>query len=247
MTNRPEKGISFAAIIFGVLCFFSMPFILLLFAYELSDDGVVLSWFEIAYHIFNFVVIGSLYRSYLADSLFDAQLDWQEILKIVAICASVIVGGYFVLLQLLPLVPSDALGLVLEGILPMSEMELFLLNSSVVFFNPLFGTLCMVLVVPIVTSCIYYASTFAPICCNRPWLAYLLTALVLALPRIANASTFWAPDTQALLYFAQLPVHMVACWAYQKTDNIWTPVALHAVVNLIGSLLFLYFGYFVWR
>ena len=73
-----------------------------------------------------------------------------------------------------------------------------------------------------------------------------MTALVLALPRLANALTFWVPEEEMILYFAQLPIHMLACWAYQKTDNIWTPIVLHAVVNLFGCLFFLYHSYFVW-
>lgn len=246
MMDRPEKGSSFAAFFYGVVCFFSFPFLILLFMHELIGDPMVMSWFEIGYHLFNLFVMVSLYRSYLSDSVFDLQVNWKKIAETVGICAVIIFGLYFAILQLLPLFSSVEMTLLLEGMLPMSEMELFWLNSAVVYFYPLFGTLCMVLVTPVVMSCIYYASAFAPICCEHPWLAYPATALVLALPRIANAVTFWNPGDQVILYFAQLPIHMIACWAYQRTDNIWTPVVLHMVVNLASCLLFLYLTHFVW-
>lgn len=246
MMDRPEKGYSFAALIYGIICFFSFPFLILFFMQGLWDDPVVGSWCEIVYHGFNLFVVGSLYRTYLSDALFDAQINWRKIAKTVAICAAIILGLYSSLWRLAAVDWDDTLVYAVEGMLPMTEMDLLWLGSAAVCNNPLFGTLCMVLVTPFVISLIYYASTFAPICCERPWLAYPVTALVLALPRIANSMTFFDPVPQLHLYLVQLPGHMLACWAYQKTDNIWTPIVLHAVVNLISSLMFLYFAYFVW-
>ena len=180
-----------------------------------------------------------MYRQYLSDSLFEARIDWKRIAEIVAICAIVIVGLFVGLVQLLPLVASEELLLVLNNMVPVTEMDLFWTSGSVVATVPLWGTLCMVLIVPFVTVLIYYASFFASICCDRPWVAYLVVIVVTALPRIANATTFWAPEPQMILYFTRLPIHLLSCWTFQKTDNVWTPIALHMVVNLVSSLLFL--------
>ena len=246
MMDRPEKGSSFAALVYGIICFASFPFLILFFMQGLIDDPVISSWCEIAYHVFNLYVIGSLYRTYLSDAAFDAKINWKQIAKVAAICVAIIFGLYFSLERIAATFGIEPLNFAFYGMLPMSEMDLFTLGSTVVYYNPLFGTLCMVLVAPFVISLIYYASSFAPICCERPWLAYPVTTLVLALPRLANALTFWVPEEEMILYFAQLPIHMLACWAYQKTDNIWTPIVLHAVVNLFGCLFFLYHSFFVW-
>ena len=40
-----------------------------------------------------------------------------------------------------------------------------------------------------------------------------------------------------LLYFCQLPIHMLSCWAYQKTDTVWAPIVTHMMVNLAASVL----------
>ena len=245
MMDRPEKGSSFAALVYGIICFASFPFLILFFMQGLWDDPVIGSWCEIVYHGFNLFVIGSLYRNYLSDTLFDAQINWKKIAKTVAICAAIILGLHASLWRL-SMVGGDRLIYAVDGMLPTSEMDILWLSSAMVINNPLFGTLCMVFVTPFVISLIYYASAFAPICCERPWLAYPVTALVLALPRVANAMTFFDPGPQIDLYLIQLPVHMIACWAYQKTDNIWTPIVLHAVVNLFGCLFFLYHSFFVW-
>lgn len=239
MMNAPEKGIGFAAFIYGVLCFFSVPFLILLFMHQLLNDPIILSWIEIGYPVFNFFILIPMYRQYLSDSLFEARIDWKRIAEIVAICAIVIVGLFVGLVQLFPLVASEELLLVLNNMVPVTEMDLFWTSGSVVATFPLWGTLCMVLIVPFVTVLIYYASFFASICCDRPWVAYLVVIVVTALPRIANATTFWAPEPQMILYFTRLPIHLLSCWTFQKTDNVWTPIALHMVVNLVSSLLFL--------
>jgi hypothetical protein len=134
----------------------------------------------------------------------------------------------------------------LQGMVPVVESELIMSGSSMVFHNPVVGTLVVTLVAPFAVACFYYISCFSFLCGERWWIAYLVTALVQILPRIANVNTFWPADYQTAIYIGQLPVHMLSCWAYQKTDNVWTPIILHAVMNLIGSLVFLYIYYFVW-
>ena len=122
------------------------------------------------------------------------------------------------------------------GIFPLAEMELLMLSIDVVYFNPLVGLLCMVILAPIAVSCMYYAVCFAPVCTNRRWVAYLLMALYLLLPRLLNAVSFWYLAEEIPLYLVQLPIHMIACWSYQKTDTIWAPICSLAIVNLITGL-----------
>jgi membrane protease YdiL (CAAX protease family) len=243
MMDRPEKGISVAAFIYGVLCFFSLPFLIFLLMTGLHNNTQAMTWCDIVYHCINFCVALGLYHGYLADTFFFAGLNWKTNLKTVLLCAVAVLCFYQIAASVLTVLGQSDLAYLIQSILPATEMELFNLDANVVYTNPLFGTLCMVFLAPFATSCIYYASTFAPVCCSKPWLAYPAMALVLALPRIANAMTLWDPATEMILYFSQLPIHMVACWAYQKTDNIWTPIALHSVLNLIGCIAVLYFRF----
>jgi hypothetical protein len=131
----------------------------------------------------------------------------------------------------------------LSGMLPISTADTYCLASNVVYYNPVFGTLCMVLVAPFITCGFFYASVFSTVGYWHPLLAYPATALALALPRIASACLYWDPRGEMILYFAQLPIHMLACWAYQKTDNVWSPIILHILINLISSAMILVTGY----
>lgn len=46
-------------------------------------------------------------------------------------------------------------------------------------------------------------------------------------------------------YLVQLPIHLLMCWSYQKTDNVWTPLISLAVVNLLASVAFFVIPFFL--
>ena len=131
------------------------------------------------------------------------------------------------------------LGLAAFGTLPVAEVELFVLSSEIIRQVPLFGILCMTILTPVSISCLFYATAFAPAACNRPWLGYLLVAVILAFPRVCNAVTYWNPTEELQLYLIQLPLHLLACWAYQKADTVWGPIICLSITNLAAALLHL--------
>ena len=243
MLDRPETSQIVASIFYSVIAFFSLPFILLLFMQGSFDNPTTLSIIEIIYHVINFIVMISIFWRYLADSFINVQADSKtfkstlEISVALMFVLSVVIGVVFATKE-----PSIG-NLVAGGTLPLAEMELFTLSGNLVVMNPIFGTICLVVLVPFTTSCVYYAATFAPICNNKPWLAYLVVTLYLAFPRLCNGLTYWPLEEELVLYLTQLPFHLIACWAYQKTDTIWAPIATHAIVNLLtcGLILVRYF------
>lgn len=238
----PEKQVIGVTAIYSFLCFFSVPFLLLLMLGGLEDNLVAISWFEIIFHILNFAVMISLFKEYLRDALDFLQIRKREVIRTLEIAGAlmlVVMAIWFTLLQMTNL---DIFYIASFGTIPMSEMDLFCLSADVVYANPIFGTLCMVLLVPVTVSCIYYAVGFVPAYNVRPWLGYLVVAAVIAFPRLCNAFTYWDPAQQLVSYLTHLPIQMIACWAYRRTDTIWTPIILHAFTNLIAcvAVIFLY-------
>lgn len=243
MLNSPPKGATFGVLVWMVFCFVLLPTWTVFFMYGLWDDLTAMSWCEIVFNGANIFIIGFLYKDYFGESVFEAKLMWREIARMVAVCAAVIVGLYLCIFEILSLFAPDWLVLMWEGMIPISVSDIYLTAGATVYGNPLFGSLCMVLVAPFITCGFFYASTFAPVCCNHPWLGYGAMALVLAIPRVGGALLYDNAAMPVALYFAQLPVHMISCWVYQKTDNVWAPIALHMLLNLIGCALILVTGY----
>lgn len=241
MLDELDKQHVLAGAFYAVICFFSFPFIMLLLKIDLNRDPYVESWFEILFHVVNLLVVGSLFRRYLSDSLLNVEIHTDQFITVVTISVGLMLGIGFIWHVLYLLTGSDWLVLAGFGTIPLSEMDVFVLCADVVLGNKLFGTLCMVLVVPLTTSCLYYAVGFVPAYNVRPWLGYLVTAAAVAFPRICNALTYWYPEEELVLYLAQLPVHLVACWSYKKMDSIWAPITSIAITNLISSVLLMLF------
>lgn len=237
MLDRPETPQIIGSVFYSVIAFFSLPFILLLFMQGSFDDPTVLSIIEIIYHVINFVVAISIFRGYLADSFINVQADTKGFRSTVQLCAAAMFVFSYIVGVLFTSETEYILNVAAFGTLPLAEMELFTLSGNLIVMNPIFGTICMVVLVPFTTSCLYYATAFAPVCNNKPWLAYIVVAAFLAFPRICNAMTYWDPTEELVLYLTQLPLHLISCWAYQKTDTIWTPIATHAAVNLLTCVL----------
>lgn len=229
----PDKQIYISALIYSVVSFFTFPFLLLLFSINLQDVSVLV-WYEFIYHVINFCVVLKLYKEYLRDAfdLFGAQK--REIfaaVKPAVIAMLAVVGLWYLVARLTNWSPAI---IALYGSLPLSEMDIFLLSADIPYLNPIPGTIIMVLLTPLICTCLYYSVAFVPAYNVRPWLGYLLVALLLAFPRLCNAFTHWDPATEMTLYFAQLPIHLIACWSYKKADSIFAPVLVLTIANLLA-------------
>lgn len=237
LLERPETQVIGVTAVYSGICFFWLPFILLLMLDGLQDNIVVISWFEIVFHIVNFALIVGLFKEYLYDALDNLRLHRKVVIRTILIAIGLMLAVMELWFALLQRTQSGIFFLASFGTVPMSEMDLFSLSADVVCANPIFGTLSMVVLTPVTLSCIYYAVGFAPAYNVRPWLGYLVVAAVIAFPRICNATTFWDPTEQLISYLTHLPIQMIACWAYRRTDTIWTPIILHAATNLVACVV----------
>lgn len=243
LTERPEVNNSIAALVYQVVGYYSIPFLLLLLL-QGGREGIqqVAAAVELAYHAFNFFVAFFIFREYLTDTWSDFRYGYRKLMKTVSLSTGLIVLLAIVLHAMYGFSTGTA-SLIAYGTLPLTEVDLFTLPCDTVLTYPLLGTICMGILAPVAISCLYYGAVFAPICYTRPVLAYLVMALFLAFPRYCNAATFWDPATEWTLYFTQLPIHMIACWSYQKTDSIWAPVMTLTIVNGFACLLLLGGGF----
>ena len=229
----PDKQVYIPGLIYSVVTFFTFPFFLLLYSINVEDTAVLV-WYELIYHGINFLFVLRFFREYLRDALDLFGARKQEILSAVKLAVFAILAVIGLWYLLAKLTRWEPLGIALFGSLPLSEMDIFLLSSYIPYLNPIPGTIAMVLLSPLVCSCLYYSVAFAPAYNVRPWLGYLLVALMLAFPRLCNAFTHWDPAEEMALYFAQLPFHLIACWSYKKADSIYAPILVLTIANLLA-------------
>lgn len=161
----------------------------------------------------------------------------KQVLTTAALCATVIVLLKLVILVVSVFCRNEMLTEVSFGLLLTTEADLLYFSTALMAAQPLYGTLCLVLLTPITVSCLFYASLFAPVCTSRPRLAYPVIAIAPVLAHLLLVFSLWSMPQQMTIFVLQIPVHLIACWSYQKTDTIWTLILTHMLSNMVFALL----------
>ena len=236
MYSRPKKGMLFIMAVYGLFAFLVIPIGWMpLFGVGLWETPTWIAWLEIAYHVINAAVMGALIADCLKDGWFMMSLDWRGSLKHVGLTIGLMLA--VLVQQIAFLFPWGVpVGFSLET-LPVVEMSVSLTPGYFAASRPVWATASMVLCSPIAVCGLFYALGFAPLCVkDKPVLAYINVALITAVPAIIDILCRQQADYVVIEYLMKLPAHLIACWSYQKTDNIWTPLLSLAAVNLICSL-----------
>lgn len=234
MLDRPESRTVVGSLTWGFFAFIVIPFFLYLMVVGMNDNVDFLVGCEIVFHFVNLVCAVFIFREYLPDAWLTFVVSRKNCVGIA------LAGAAMIFLTAISIaIGSSFTSVAAFSSLTIAQKELYLLAGDQVWFSPVLGSLCMVVLTPVSVSLLYYATAFAPVGVSRPWLAYLLTAFWLAVPRIADSLSFWDPAEALKIFLAQLPAHMIACWTYQKTDTVITPMLTLAFSNLLGCLTIL--------
>lgn len=238
MLSKPEKITIFALIpgwawVFVLFPMF-MPFVGL-GIWEQVENSV---WLEIVYHVANGILMFLLLLGYLKEEWFMVTTDFRYYLKHIALTVVLAMAVELVLLRAAffwGFLDIDAAN-ILEC-LPTVEMSVSLTPLYFITLKPLLGTIIVSVFVPISICALFYCFGFAPICCKNPGLAYLCITVLTLIPHLINI--LWRGDAALELstYFIRLPIHLLMCWSYQKTDNVFTPLISLSIVNLLTSLV----------
>ncbi len=240
--DSPEKPQIGIGLFYAIVSFFAMPFFLYILMADLQDP-YLLTWFEAAYHIINLVVAVSIFREYLLDGLSMFWMDKKNIFLMIRVA---------VIVMLLYIAAIAAAGALTENVLldnvsllvlPISETQILYFPIDMIYFNPLMGVICAVVLSPIIISCLYYCVGFVPAFNKWPWLGYVVVSVLVGFFQIRNNVTSWDLATECIMFAAQLPIHLIACWAYRRANNICAPIFTLSLANLLacGRILWLIF------
>lgn len=243
MLDEPEAHACGTGLAYWLFAFFLIPAILSLSIINplglTQEENMI--WLEVGYHILNFAVVILTFFGYLKNSFSMAWLQAKKNLGIAAACAAVIVLLKVVIFALSLIGPNVLFAEMAFGTLLTTETDLLYFSTALLAIEPLWGLLCLLVLAPVTVSCLFYASLFAPVCTSRPWLAYVLMVVASGLLHLSLVFCLWPLEQQLAIWLIQIPVHLIACWSFQKTDTIWTPITVHMLSNLAMALLTLPF------
>ena len=240
MNNCLGTGHVFCIFVYWIFAFVLFPFLMPVIGYGLWDDLRVMSWVECGYYLINGFVLTRVMKEHLADALFELKIDPKSVWGTVGITCALMLIWMSLVRRIWSVLCLFIVGTPLPlDVFPMSEMAVALTGGLLVEYNPIFGMICLTLVTPFSICGFFYATGFSKVCYQNPKLAYWSLILVLLLPALFEV--FWRGDAfYVFLYFVlRLPIHLFACWSYQKTDNIWTPIFSLGIFNLLTSVMVL--------
>lgn len=231
MNDRPENFMPFAVFGYWFFAFILIPLFLPLIGDGLWDNLQAASWLDFVYHAINALVVGLMLRTYFVDSFLNVQLDTGLFLKAVGVALTLML-----FLALVLYFSPVSVGAVADAY-PINEMGVAVSSGIMVWYLPVFGTLCHTLFTPIAVVGMFYVVGFAPMCCRKTWLGYLMVTFLLMLP--AAFDIIWRGDVEYVVtvFLLQLPIHWIACWSYQKADTVWAPLVTLSSFNFATSLL----------
>jgi hypothetical protein len=234
----PEKQQVGVGIFYNFVSFYAIPFFAIFLIADLPDPHFV-SWFEAGFHIINAVVCVGLFREFLWDGVTMFSLQAKEHFAVLwrAILACCLVGAVLFLNPIAKFLFPYAL--------PVTEGQIFFFGADMLYYNPLMGFLGALVLSPVATACMFYAIGFAPAFNKKPWLGYVVVIALLAFFHIGNDSTGFDFVTEIMAFAAQLPFHLIACWAFRRSDNICVPIITLASVNLLSSVVLFIMTLFV--
>ena len=234
MLSMPEKITIFTLIPCWLWIFVLFPFFMPFAGFGLWNVEESGAWLDIFYHVSNGILVLFIIGGYLKEDWFMVTIDARHYLKHAALTVGIILVVEFALLMCIHIFGFDITAM-LES-LPITEMPLSQTSLLLTSTKPVFGTIALSLFSPITICGLFYCLGFAPICNKKPWLAYLCIVVITMIPPAINIH--WRGEVALSLcgYIISLPVHLVACWSYQKTDNVWTPLISLAITNLIVAV-----------
>lgn len=235
MLDKPDSHAIGGGLAYCLAAFLILPFFLLFFAVDIFTNEKAMSWVEIGFHGISFLVSVLTFWEYLADGLRIAKKNLGKFCLITGLgtLACLVVWIFYYFTYFFSILSAYGVSLAL----PIVERNLLHYPAYLFISNPLPMLLCVTVLAPVSVSCLYYGSAFAPGCYNKPWLGYLLVTVMIALPRLANGLMFrWDAGMELYVFASQLPIHLIACWCYQQTDSVWSPIVIHTVTNFMGSL-----------
>lgn len=91
-----------------------------------------------------------------------------------------------------------------------------------------------VLLVPPVEECFYRGLIFRPLYGRSPWAAYLLSMAAFSLAHIVGYLGNYSLREMVVCFLQYLPAGLCLAWSYTKSDTIFAPIVIHALVNAWG-------------
>ena len=141
-------------------------------------------------------------------------------------------GGYGITI-LLNIVVNIAITNLAPDFVNVNDESLGLIMQQ--YYWPMF--LCVVILVPITEEMVYRGVLFGILHKKSRVLAYTVTIVVFSAIHMVGYIGTAAPRDLIIGFFQYIPATVGLCYAYEKSDSLWSAVLVHMFNNLLAMLV----------
>ena len=174
------------------------------------------------YFCMNFLAVCVIFHRFLIDS-FQILLEYPwRVLR----CAGqgllmYFVGAFLISMLILSIKPDFA------NINDQNILEMVAESKGLLFFATM-------LLVPVAEETLFRGLLFGWLFPKNKVLAYAVSVITFSVVHMLTYVFTEDPLTILLCLLQYLPAGFAMCFAYHKSDTIWTPIMMHIVINFIG-------------
>ena len=108
------------------------------------------------------------------------------------------------------------------------------MTTDMILQNRSMMTVCAVLLGPLVEEVLMRGLIFAPLARRKRWLGYLISTLAFSLLHLVGYLGTVPIDELLLSLLDYIPGSIALAYAYERGGTIWSPIALHMLVNAMS-------------
>lgn len=180
---------------------------------------------NILFFFLNFMVIVSIFRRFLLESLKIALAKpWRCLVAVLGGLFFYYAGMLLVSVVIMPWVSPDFSNLNNESIFELAKEHTGLFSFATI------------LLVPITEEMLHRGVVFQGLYRKRPLLAYVLSMVLFSVIHILDYIGFADWKTLLVCFMQYLPAGFSLAIAYTASDTIVTPIIMHIIINLTGIL-----------
>lgn len=174
------------------------------------------------YYLINFFSMICIFRHFLWDSLADA---WQNIWDWIQ---AVILG--YVAYRVCGYVMDAVMSRLLPGFTNVNDASI----SAMAGESYTLMAVGVVLLVPPAEELLYRGLIFRSLWRRSKAAGYLVSMAAFAAIHVVGYIGSASPATLVICFLQYLPAGACLAWTYSKADNIFAPMAVHAIVNAVA-------------
>ena len=91
-----------------------------------------------------------------------------------------------------------------------------------------------IFLVPVAEECLYRGVVFGNLLKRNALAAYLISTILFCAIHVLNYIGSYHPITLLLCAIQYIPAGVCLAWAYRRSDSIFAPILMHAIINAIG-------------